>query len=231
MSLHINAAAGQIARSIIISGDPLRVKYITNKILSDVICFNEWRGMLGFTGMYNGKRVSLLGTGMGIPSTAIYVHELIHEYGIKRIIRLGTCGAIQPHLKPGDTIIAKAAYTDSNTHLLYHDTMDIESTADEGLLMRVENIAEKLSIKVQQGIVFSTDTFYGDTARWDPWIKHGLLGIDMETSILYSLAAKNNVEALSILVVSDNLITQESSSAKMREEIDLRVSGLALELA
>lgn len=231
MSLHINAAADQIAKSIIISGDPLRVKYITKKMLSEVICFNEWRGMLGFTGMYNGKRVSLLGTGMGIPSTAIYVYELIHTYGIKQIIRLGTCGAIQPHLKPGDTIIAKAAYTDSNTHLLYNDTMDIATPANEGLLMRAEKITEKLSVKTQQGIVFSTDTFYADTARWDPWIKRGLLGIDMETSILYSLAAKNDVEALSILMVSDNLITNESASAKVREEIDLRVSGLALEIA
>src|SRR5688500_5976381 len=171
MSLHINAASGEIAETVIISGDPLRIKYITDKMLSDVICYNQWRGMLGFTGMYNGKEVSLLGTGMGVPSTAIYVHELIHEYAVKRIIRLGTCGAIQTHLKPGDIILADAAYTDSNTQLLYHATMDMASAASSTLLIRAKKAADELSIEAQPGSVFSTDTFYGDISRWDGWIK------------------------------------------------------------
>lgn len=231
MSLHIQAAIDEIAETVLIAGDPLRAKYIAGKILTDVICYNELRGMLGFTGMYHGKRVSIQGTGMGIPSTAIYVHELIHEYGTKRIIRIGTCGAIQPHLKLGQIILAEAAYTDSNMHMLHHDTMDFAPTANFRLLEDAKKAAEEHSIEVQQGIVFSTDTFYGDIHRWDLWIERGLLGIEMETSILYSLASKNNVEALSILTVSDNLITKESSSAKEREEISIHMSKLALEMA
>lgn len=231
MSLHIQAAADEIAETVLIAGDPLRAKYIAGKILTDVFCYNELRGMLGYTGMYNGKRVSIQGTGMGIPSTAIYVHELIHDYGTKRIIRIGTCGAIQSHLKLGQIILAEAAYTDSNTHLLHHDTLDVTPTADAGLLELAKKIAEQHAIETQQGIVFSTDTFYGDIHRWDPWIQRGLLGIEMETSILYTLAAKYNVEALSILTVSDNLITKESSSAKEREEISIHMSKLALEIA
>ena len=231
MSLHINATAGEIAETVIISGDPLRMKYIADNMLRNVLCFNQWRGMLGLTGMYNGKLVSLLGTGMGIPSTAIYVHELIHEYGVKRIIRVGTCGAIQPYLRLGDVILCEAAYTDSNTHLLYHDTIDYASIANEALLIQAKKIAAKLSIETKQGIVFSTDTFYGDISRWKPWIKRGLLAIDMETSILYSLAGKNDVQALSILMVSDNLITNEAFSSTEREKINLHVPQLALEIA
>ena len=231
MSLHIQAAADEIAETVLIAGDPLRAKYIAGKILTDVICYNELRGMLGFTGIYNGKRVSIQGTGMGIPSTAIYVYELIHEYGTKRIIRIGTCGAIQSHLKLGQIILAEAAFTDSTTHLLHHDTLDFATSANVGLLEKALKMAEQHSIETKQGIVFSTDTFYGDIHRWDPWIERGLLGIEMETSILYTLAAKNNVEALSILTVSDNLITKESSSAKEREEISIHMSKLALEIA
>jgi len=231
MSLHIQATAGQIAETVLITGDPLRAKYIAEKILSDVICYNELRGMLGFTGMYNGKRVSVQGTGMGIPSTAIYLHELIHEYGAKRIIRIGTCGAVQPHLTLGLIILAEAAYTDSATHMLYHGTMDIASTANARLLEQAKTTAKQFSIETQQGIVFSTDTFYGDVHRWDIWIGRGLLAIEMETSILYALAAKNNVEALSMLTVSDNLITKEAAPAKEREEISLNMARLALEIA
>lgn len=231
MSLHIQAAVDDIAETVLIAGDPLRAKYIAEKILTDVICYNELRGMLGFTGMYNGKRVSIQGTGMGIPSTAIYVHELIHDYGIKRIIRIGTCGAVQPHLKLGEIILAEAAYTDSNTHMLHHDSLDYAPAAHPALLEMAKKIAEQHSIETKQGIVFSTDTFYGDIHRWDKWIERGLLGIEMETSILYTLAAKNNIEALSILTISDNLITKESFSAKEREEIGIQMSKLALEIA
>lgn len=231
MSLHLHASPGSIAETIIISGDPLRIKFIAEHNLSDITCYNEIRGMLGFTGMYHGKRVSLQGTGMGIPSTAIYLHELIHEYGVKRIIRLGTCGAIQSHLKLGDIILAEAAYTDSVTSMLYHGTMDFAPSANITLLNLAKETAEGLSIKTQQGQVFSTDTFYGDTVRWDPWIERGLLGIDMETSILYAMAAQNGIEALSVLMVSDNLITHEFLSASEREEIGAEAIKLVLEIA
>lgn len=232
MSLHIGANPHEIAETVLISGDPLRAKYIATKMLTEVSCYNEIRGMLGFTGWYHGKRVSVQGTGMGIPSTAIYVHELIHEYRVKKIIRIGTCGALQPTLELGQIILASAAYTDSNTAMLYHDTRDFASKADTELLMQAREMAHQLAIIVEEGIIFSTDTFYSEELnRWDPWIQRGLLGIEMEASILYSLAAKNHVKALSILSVSDNLITKTVSSSKAREEVSLKLLELALEIA
>ena len=120
MSLHIGAAPGEIAKTVLITGDPLRAKYIAEKMLSDVHCYTEIRGMLGFTGMYEGKQVSVQGTGIGIPSTALYLHELIHEYGVQKIIRMGTCGGLRPELKLHQLILATEAYTDSCTHHLYH---------------------------------------------------------------------------------------------------------------
>lgn len=232
MSLHIQATPGQIAETVLIAGDPLRAKYVADKILTDVICYNEVRGMLGFTGMYNGKRVSVQGTGMGIPSTAIYVHELIFEYGVKKIIRIGTCGGLQSDLDLGILILAEAAYTDSNTQMLYYEDMDYAPTADPELLRQAREVAEKNSVVFRQGKIFSTDIFYDETPnRWDPWIQRGVLAIEMETSILYSLAAKNNIKALSILTVSDNIITHASTSTKDREHISLQMMRLALEIA
>lgn len=232
MSLHIEAKRNEIAETVLISGDPLRAKYIATKMLSEVSCYNEVRGMLGYTGWYKGKRVSVQGTGMGIPSTAIYVHELIHEYGVKKIIRIGTCGALQPNLELGYIILAEAAYTDSSTHLLNHTSMDLASSGALDLLQQAKEAALDHSIITHHGIIFSTDTFYAeDMNRWDSWIKRGVLGIEMETSILYSLAAKNNIKALSILTVSDNLITKTTSTSKEREEVSLKMITLALEIA
>ncbi len=232
MSLHIGANPNEIAETVLISGDPLRAKYVAEKMLSDVFCYNEVRGMLGFTGMYNGKRVSVQGTGMGIPSTAIYVHELIHDYGVKKIIRIGTCGAIQPALALGQIILADVAYTDSNTHMMHFNSMDFAPKANDNLLKQARETARMHSISAMEGKVFSTDTFYSEEVnRWDSWIKRGVLGIEMETSILYTLASKNNMQALSILTVSDNLITLKFASAKEREEAGMDMMILALEIS
>jgi len=232
MSLHIGADVNEIAESVLISGDPLRAKYIAETMLSDVICYTEVRGMFGFTGSYNGKRVSVQGTGMGIPSTAIYLHELIHEYGVKKIIRIGTCGALQHNLKLGQLILADAAYTDSSTHLNYFSSMDAAVKASSDLLKQAKDTARRLSVSITEGDIFSTDTFYNEDAhRWDSWIKHGLLGVEMESSILYTLACHNKVQALSILSVSDNLVTKEYSSALEREHAGMDMMKLALEIA
>jgi purine-nucleoside phosphorylase len=232
MSLHIGAQPNEIAETVLISGDPLRARYIAEKMLTDVICYNEVRGMLGFTGWYKGKRVSVQGTGMGIPSTAIYVHELIHFYGVKKIIRVGTCGAIQPALKLGQLILAEAAYTDSTTNLMYFNSPDFAPRASGNLLEQARDTALKLSIPAVEGLVFSTDTFYNEDAnRWDKWIDKGVLAVEMETSIIYTLALKNNVEALSILSVSDNIITNEMTTAGEREHASLDMMRLALEIA
>lgn len=232
MSLHIGAKPNEIAETVLISGDPLRAKYVAEKMLSDVFCYNEVRGMLGYTGMYNGKRVSVQGTGMGIPSTAIYVHELIHDYNVKKIIRIGTCGALQASLRVGQLILADAAYTDSYTHLMHFDVMDFAPGADENLLKQARETAAKHGISAIEGTIFSTDAFYSDDAnRWESWIKRGILAIEMESSILYTLASKNKVQALSILTVSDNLITNELSTAKEREQASMEMMKLALEIA
>jgi purine-nucleoside phosphorylase len=231
MSLHIGAKENDIAETVLISGDPLRAKYIAEKMLTDTICYNEVRGMLGFTGNFDGKRVSVQGTGMGIPSTAIYVHELIHGYGVKKIIRIGTTGALQANLELGEIILAMAAYTDSATNLLFHPSMETPSLADATLLQEAINAAANKNLQVHEGDVFSTDTFYHpDTNRWEQWITKGLLGIEMETSIIYAMAKKYNVQALSILSVSDNLITQKFTTAKEREEVSTKMVQLALEL-
>ena len=232
MSLHIGAKPNEIAETVLISGDPLRAKYVAEQMLSDVFCYNEVRGMLGYTGMYNGRRVSVQGTGMGIPSTAIYLHELIHDYGVKKIIRIGTCGALQSSLKLGQLILADAAYTDSNTQMNYFESMDFASKASESLLKQARETAIKLSISVIEGKVFSTDLFYSDDqTRLENWVKRDVLGVEMETSILYNLAAKYNVKALSILTVSDNIITKELTSSKERQEITVDMMKLALEIS
>lgn len=232
MSLHIAASPGDIAPTVLIMGDPLRARYIAETMLTEVLCYNEIRGMLGFTGMYKGKRVSVQGTGIGIPSTALYLHELIHEYGVQKIMRLGTCGGIQPDLQLHQLILVTEAYTDSNTHLLYQPDLDTPSKANGPLLEQAKEIAHQRSISVIQGPVYSTDLFYHDDEhRWDPWQQRGFLAIEMESNILYNMAAKNNIQALSILSVSDNVITHTTTSPDDREQAKTEMIELAMELA
>ena len=232
MSLHIGARPGEIAETVLISGDPLRAKNIAESMFTDFICYNEVRGMLGFTGYYQGKKVSVQGTGMGIPSTAIYLHELVHAYGVKRIIRVGTCGAIQPDLELGQLILADAAFTDSGTNLIYFNDQIYAPRATERLLHRARLTAQDLKIPAKVGLVYSTDTFYSDDAnRWDKWIAKGVLAVEMETSILYTLAQKYNFEALSVLSVSDNIITNKLTTAAEREHASMDMMKLALEIA
>ena len=232
MSLHIGAQANEIAETVLISGDPLRARNIAETMLSEVICYNEIRGMLGFTGFYSGKRVSVQGTGMGVPSTAIYVHELIHEYGVKKIMRIGTCGAIQPYLKLNQLILAEAAHTDSGTNLMHNNSQDFMPEANKSLLEMAKVTAQKFGISAIAGKIFTTDSFYSDDEnRWDRSIAEGVLAVEMETSILYTLAAKFNIQALSILSVSDNIVTQAFTTSKEREHASQEMMKLALELA
>ncbi len=232
MSLHIAASPGDIAPTVLIMGDPLRARYIAETMLTEVLCYNEIRGMLGFTGMYKGKRVSVQGTGIGIPSTALYLHELIHEYGVQKIMRLGTCGGIQADLQLHQLILVTEAYTDSNTHLLYQPDLNTPAKAYAALLQHATEIALQRSISVIQGPVYSTDLFYHDDVhRWDTWQQRGLLAIEMESNILYNMAAKNNIQALSILSVSDNVITHTTTSPDDREQAKTEMIELAMELA
>lgn len=232
MSLHLGAKKGDIAESVLLPGDPLRAKYVAENMLKNVICYTEIRGMYGYTGIYKGKRVSIQGSGMGMASTSIYVNELITEYGVKNLIRVGTCGSIQKNIKIGQIVLAIASSTDSNINKLQFHGMDYAASADFNLLKSAHNTAENLGINTLTGNIFSTDTFYNaDPNRWDIWVEHAILGVEMETAILYTLAAKFNAKALSILTVSDNIITKEGATAKEREQSFVDMMKIALEIA
>ena len=232
MSIHIGANKGDIAPSILLPGDPLRAKFIAETLLEEPTCFNEVRGMLGFTGTYRGKKVSVMGTGMGIPSHSIYVHELIAEYDVNTLIRVGTCGALQPDLEIGDVVLAMSASTDSHVNRLRFDGMDFAPTASFELLLKAHEVAKAGSVEVRAGNIVSSDTFYHDDPEsWKRWAAFGVLAVEMETAGLYTLAAKFNVDALSILTVTDNLTTQERVSSEQRERGFTRTAEIALDVA
>ena len=232
MSNHIGAEQGQIASTVLLPGDPLRAKNIAETMLKDVICFNKIRGMLGFTGNHNGKRVSVMGSGMGIPSLSIYVHELFSEYQVKNIIRVGTCGALQPDLKVGQLVLALAASTDSHINKLRFNGVDYASSANFDLLLNAYHAAKSRGLDVRVGGILSSDTFYPDDQdHWNKWMQYGTLVVEMETAGLYTLAAKFNARALSILTVSDSLVTHESATAEQREKNFPLMAEIALEIA
>jgi len=230
MSIHIGANKGDIAETVLLSGDPLRAKYIAENILDNAKCYTNVRNMLGFTGFYNGKKVSVQGTGMGQPSLAIYVHELIHEYGAENLIRIGTCGALHPNMKLGEIIIAQGASTDSSTNKMLFNGLDFAPIADFDMLVKAYHYAQQHSIKAKVGGVFSSDLFYhpNDPDRWEPWTAHGVLCVDMETAMLYTLAAGADVKALSILTVSDNIVSGATSTAEDREQAYMDMVKVAL---
>ncbi|MCK5245676.1 purine-nucleoside phosphorylase, partial [Candidatus Bipolaricaulota bacterium] len=219
MSIHIGAKPGDIAPSVRLPGDPLRAKFIAETLLEDATCFNEVRGMLGFTGTCQGKRVSVMGTGMGVPSHSIYVNELISEYGAKTLIRVGTCGGLQPDLEIGDIVLAMAASTDSHINRLRFDGMDFAPTASFNLLLKAYEAAKVGNVNVRVGNILTSDTFYHDDPEsWKQWAAFGVLVVEMETAGLYTLAAKFGVDALSILTVTDNLISGVKATSEEREK-------------
>ena len=232
MSIHIAAKQGDIANTILLPGDPLRAKFVAETFLENIVCYNEVRGMFGFTGTYKGKRVSVQGTGMGIPSISIYANELITEYGVQNLIRIGTCGAMQEDIHLKDVILAMSASTDSSMNKIRFNNMDFAPTACFSLLLRAYNNAVKADIPVKVGNIFSTDTFYGDNPEdWKHWAEFGVLAVEMEAAALYTLAAKYKVNALAILTVSDSLITHELSTAEERQKTFRKMIEIALETA
>jgi purine-nucleoside phosphorylase len=230
MSTHIAAEKGQIAPVILLPGDPLRAEYIAQSLLEGAVCFNRVRGMLGFTGTYRGKPVSVMGSGMGMPSLCIYVNELLNDYDVRTLVRVGTCGSLQPELKVGDILIAMTASTESSMNHLRFGGKDFAPCASFRLLHKAYEAAITLGIEVRVGGIFSNDSFYKDDEDWwRIWAAYGILGCEMETSALYTLAAKYGVEALSILTVSDSLVNNDSSSAEQRERGFPLMAKLALE--
>jgi purine-nucleoside phosphorylase len=233
MSVHIGAKEGQIAETILLPGDPLRAKYIAETYLEDVECYNEVRGMLGFTGTYKGKRISVQGTGMGVPSISIYVHELINSYGVKNLFRVGTCGAYQKDVKIRDVILAMSASTDSMVNRIrFNHQLDYAPTANFDLLKAAYEQATSAGMSVKVGPVFTTDTFYTDTMDIVKTLgSMGILAVEMETAALYTLAAKFNCRALSILTVSDHLLTGEETTAEERQTTFNQMLKIALDTA
>lgn len=231
MSVHIGAKKGEIAETILLPGDPLRAKYIAEHFLENATCYNEVRGMLGFTGTYKGKKVSVQGTGMGVPSISIYVNELIREYDVQKLIRVGSCGAIQKDVKVRDVILAMSASTDSQMNRQTFGGVDYAPTANFDLLKQAYDVALKRGIDVKVGNVFTADMFYNDNAELEKWAQYGILAIEMETAALYTLAAKFGRKALSVLTVSDHVITGEETTAHERQTTFNDMIEIALEAA
>lgn len=232
MSTHINAKKGDIAETILLPGDPLRAKWVANSFFENPICFNKVRGMLGYTGTHNGKRVSVMGTGMGVPSISIYSHELITEFGVKNLIRVGSAGSYQKHVRIRDIVLAMAASSTSGVNELRFGGADFAPTANFDLFLKAVDVAKQKNIPLQAGNVLTSDEFYADEIEsYKKWSKFGVLCVEMETAGLYTVAAKHNVSALSILTISDSLVTGEKTSFKERESTFEEMIKIALELA
>lgn len=218
MSVHIGAKKGEIAESILLPGDPLRAKWIAKTFLEDVICYNEVRGMLGFTGTYKGKRVSVQGTGMGIPSALIYANELITQYGVKNLIRVGSAGSYQKEVKIRDIVFAMAGSTTSGINAQRFHGAGYAPTASFELFNKAVIAAKEMNIPIKAGNVLSSDEFYTDNYEgYKHWAEFGVLCVEMETAGLYTIAAKHKVHALTILTISDSLVTKERTSSEERE--------------
>lgn len=218
MSVHIGAKEGEIAESVLLPGDPLRAKYIAETFLENVECYNQVRGMYGFTGTYQGKRVSVQGTGMGIPSASIYINELISSYGVQNLIRVGTCGAIQKDVKVRDVLIAQAACTDSSINRNTFPGYDYSPIANFDLLRKAYEIGVAKGLNIRVGNVLSADMFYSNTPEMTLKLaNYGVLAVEMEAAALYTIAAKFGVNALTILTVSDHIITGEETTSEERQ--------------
>ena len=231
MSIHINAPEGAIAQAILLPGDPLRAKFIAENFLENPVCYNEVRGMFGFTGTYKGKKVSVQGTGMGQPSLSIYVNELFQFYNVQTAIRVGTCGAINKNIHVRDTILANSACTDSAIITQRFGNLHYAPSANFDLLYTAYNKAKENNINVAVGPCASSDLFYDDNANWKKWAEYGVLGVEMEAAELYTLAAKYNRKALAILTVSDHIITGEQTTAEERQVTFKDMIKIALETA
>lgn len=217
MSIHISAAPGEIAERILLPGDPLRAKWVAENYFEQVHQYTSVRNMFGFTGLYKGERISVQGTGMGLPSISIYLNELFNEYGVQSAIRIGTCGGLLEKTKLGDVILAMTASTDSNINRRFTNGLDFAPHADFNLLLAAHEASKNLP-NVHIGGVSSMDYFYDETDSVQKLIQHGVLGVEMEASQLYSIAARKQKRALAILTVSDHLISHESMDSKSREQ-------------
>lgn len=229
---HIGANKGDVAKTVLMPGDPLRAKFVAETFLEDAFCFNEVRGMYGYTGFYKGKRVSVMGSGMGMPTLSIYAHELIMGFDVENLIRVGSCGSYSEDVKIRDVILAIGASSNSKNNDLRFKGMSYAPTANFDLLLKAYNVAQAKDCPVKVGNILSSDLFYGDDPEvWKLWQKYGVLAVEMETAELYTVAAKFGRRALSILTVSDSIVTGEATSAEERERTFTEMVEIALEVA
>ncbi len=229
---HIKAEMGEIAESILLPGDPLRAKYIAENFMTDVVQFNDVRGMLGYTGIYQGKRVSVMGTGMGMPSISIYITELMKFYGVKNLIRIGTCGSLKEEIGLKDVILGIGCCTD-NGYLRHTFPGDFAPIADFQLLNTAYEKSEALGKKVYVGLLKSGDMFYFEPTTYgtDKWIQYGVIGAEMEGAALYTLAAKYKCRALTICSVSDGMFEKTELTSEERERSLNDMITIALDTA
>ena len=230
---HINAAKkGDIAESILLPGDPLRAKFIAETFLENPVCYNEIRGMLGYTGLYKGVRVSVQGSGMGMPSMGIYTHELIVEYGVRNLIRVGSAGAFHEEIKLMDIVVGLSASTDSNWQHTYNLPGNFAPCCDFDLLIKAKQVADEQNLAIHAGNIVSCDVFYEDGSDWwKSWAKMGVLAVEMEAAALYMNAARLGANALAIVTISDHFITGGRLTALEREKSFTDMMRLALETA
>lgn len=231
MSLHIAASKGQIAETVLLPGDPLRAKFIAENFLEDAVLYTDIRNMYGFTGKYKGVPVSVQGTGMGMPSMGIYSWELMTEYGVQNLIRIGTAGAFTEELKLGDVFVALAASTDSNYQHAFDIPGQYSPSASWELIKKLYSASNETGITFTAGNVVTCDVFYEFGDWWKKWAKMGVKAVEMETAALYMNAAYNKVNALSVISISDNFVTGAKSSVEERQNSFTNMMKLALEAA
>ena len=231
MSTHIGAKPGEIAERVLLPGDPLRAKWIAETYLEDAKCYSTVRGMLGFTGRWSGVEVSVQGSGMGMPSASIYAHELINEYGVKALIRVGSCGALAEDLQLRDVIAASGSSTDSNMNRVRFDGLiDYAPVADFGLLRTSVEVAERRGIDMRVGPILAADAFYTDRPDlYDRLADYGVLAVEMESAALYTIAARFKARALTVLTVSDHIKRGEQTTADEREQTFRQMVEIALD--
>lgn len=232
MTIHIGAKPDEIAETVLMPGDPLRAEWAARTFLTDAVCVNRVRGMLGFTGLWRGQRVTIHGSGMGMPSLSIYANELIRDYGARTLIRVGSAGGYQPHTLVRDVILAQAACSVSTPSSTILREVNYAPIADWGLLSAAYRAGQARGTRLHVGNIFSSDTFYTErTDHTEQLTRHGVLAVEMEAAELYILAARYGVRALAILTVSDHIVTGEELSADQRERSFGEMIEIALEAA
>ncbi len=232
MTVHIGAKAGEIAQTVLMPGDPYRAKWAAETFLKDAKCINQVRGMLGFTGTWNGNRVTIQGSGMGMASLSIYANELINEYDVQTLIRIGSCGAMQEDVKIRDVIIAMTATSLSTPSSGIFKEMNFAPCADYSLLEAAVKASRSRDVATHVGGIYSSDVFYDERPDLnEQMVRHGILGVEMEAAELYNLALRYNRRALAILTVSDHLLTNESLPSDQREKTFGDMVEIALQAA